>query len=138
MWRKNQETDKPIDWSNTGSTIKMMLTTSGYTPLLTHTTKTDITNEVVGGSYVARGHEIITASRTVVELSGVVTVDGLDIQWDHDTGGFSDARIGVIYHDTGVDATSNLVGYIDFDVDKSNETGDFTIIWHDDGIFQTS
>jgi hypothetical protein len=46
-------------------TIKVMLTTNAYTPNLdTHETKADVTNEVVGTGYTARGTTV--GSKTIV------------------------------------------------------------------------
>ena len=133
-WRENQENGvAPIDWSSTGDTIKVMLVTSAYVPALTHTTKANITNEVTGGGYTARGGEI--TSKSVTQTTGTTTVDGADVTWLQDAAGFTNARYGIIYKDTGVDSTSYLVGYIDFTADKGNVNGDLVIQWNAAGIY---
>jgi hypothetical protein len=56
-------------------TIKVMLTTSAYTPNLdTHETKADVTNEVVGTGYTARGATLGTKTITVTPADSWATV----------------------------------------------------------------
>jgi len=137
-WRENAENGVyPINWSAAGDTIKVMLVTSAYTPAAaTHTTKSDITNEVTGTNYTARGEEVTTKS--VAESGGTTTVDGDDVTWLQNAGGFTTARYGVLYKDTGTDGTSPLVGYIDFTTDKGNVNGDLTIQWNASGLYTIS
>lgn len=45
------------------------------------------------------------------------------------------ARFAVIYDDTGSDATSALIGYIDFASDMSSSNGNFTLNWDACGIY---
>jgi hypothetical protein len=124
-----------IDWDT--DTIKLMLTTSTYTPnASTHDFKDDITNEVTGTNYVAGGTAL--ASKSVTESAGVVTVDAADITWSQHASGFSNARYAVLYKDTGVAATSLVVGYIDFTSDKGNVSGDLTVQFNAAGIFTSS
>jgi hypothetical protein len=54
-----------INWST--DTIKVMLCTAAYTPLVTHTKRSDVTNEVAaGGGYIAGGLTLSTKTATVV------------------------------------------------------------------------
>lgn len=133
-WRENQENGVAvIDWSAAGDTLKVMLVTATYTPSTAHNYKDDITNEVSGTNYTARGGEI--ASKSVTQAAGVSTIDGADVTWLQNAGGFTDARYAIIYKDTAVDGTSPLVGYIDLGSDKGNVNGDLTIQWNASGIY---
>lgn len=81
--------------------------------------------EVSGGGYTARGEAL--ASRTVTETGGTVTFDAADITWVSNGTGFTDARHAILYFDSTVDTTSNLIATLNLGVDKGNTTGDFTI-----------
>lgn len=114
-------------------TIKVMLTTSTYTPSATsHSTKTSVTNEVTGTNYTAGGATLGTV--TVVDSTGTITFDAADTTWTQNAAGFANARYAVIYKDTGTAATSTLIGYIDFGADKGNVAGDLTLQWNASGI----
>jgi hypothetical protein len=114
-------------------TIKVMLTTSSYTPSATgHAAKNSVTNEVTGSNYSSGGATL--GSVTVVDGTGTITLDAADTTWSYHASGFSNARYAVIYKSTGVDATSTLIGYIDFSADKGNNVTDFVIQWSASGI----
>jgi hypothetical protein len=118
-------------------TIKVMLTTSTYTPSATgHAAKNSVTNEVSGTNYTAGGATLGTVS--VVDSTGTITFDAADVTWTQNAGGFSTARYAVIYKDTGTAATSTLIGWIDFGADKGNVAGDLTIQWGGSGVCQWS
>jgi len=133
-WLQNQiNGTAPIDWDT--DTIKVALLTSAYTPdAATHDFFDDVSaNEVAGDGYTAGGATI--ANIAVVEVAGVTTVNGDDVTFLQEALGFTDARYAVIYKDSGVAATSPLMGYIDFLSDKGNVAGDLTIQWNVNGIF---
>lgn len=114
-------------------TIKMMLVTNTYVPSATgHATKSSVTNEVTGTGYTAGGATL--TSPTVVDTAGTVAFDAADITWAQNAAGFSNARHGVIYKDTGSAATSTLIGWIDFGADKGNVAGDLIIQFNAAGI----
>lgn len=111
-------------------TIKVMLTTSSYTPNQdTHDYVDDITNEVSGTGYTAGGATL--ASKTNTISTNVNTLDAADVTWSSST---ITARYGVIYKDTGTPSTSPLIAYIDFGEDMSSSSSDFTISWNASGI----
>lgn len=112
----------------TGDTIKVMLVTSGYTPLATHEFRSSVTNEVVGAGYTAGGATL--ASKTLTGTT-TVTFDAADVNWI----GTITARGAVLYHDTGNAATDRLITYIDFGSDQISVNGNFTIQWNALGIF---
>jgi len=112
-------------------TIKVMLTTSDYTPDASHDFKDDITNEVSGTGYTAGGATLQNAS---------VTLDGSESKFDADDVTWSSstitARYAVMYKSTGDDATSPLIACWDFGSDKSSSNSDFTIVWDSSGILR--
>src|SRR5690349_23951113 len=104
---------KPIDFSSTGDTIKCMLCTASYTPnQTTHATKADVTNEVSGTNYSAGGATL--ASKSAAVTSHVLTFLSTSITWLQNAGGFTNARIAVMYRSTGgADSASVLIAYYD-------------------------
>lgn len=121
----NKEIDLDTD------AIKVMLTTSSYTPSQgTHQYKSSVTNEISGTGYTAGGATL--ASVTVGVSGNVFTFDAADISWT--TATFT-ARYAVIYDSSpATDSTRSLIGYIDFGADVSVTAGTFTISWDAAGI----
>lgn len=116
----NKETDLEAD------TIKVMLTTSAYTPTATHNVKTDITNEVSGTGYTAGGAAL--ASKTVTQAA-TTAWDAADLTWASST---ITARVAVIYDDTMTN--KDLICAFDFGSDQSSSGGNFTLQWNASGI----
>lgn len=107
------------------ATIKVMITTNAYVPSQTHAFKSDVTNEVSGTNYTARGTAI---SGVTLGLDGnVVEWIFNDITWAQNAGGFTNGRTYVAYEDTGVDATSKLIGYMTEAADFGNVSGPLTL-----------
>lgn len=116
--------------------IKCALATVAYVPsVTTHTHFDDVTNEVTGDGYTALG-EVIAGITVVSSAGGVVTIDGGDISWIQGATGFTTARIMVLFKDTGVAATSPLIGYHDFTLDRNNDDNDLLIVWDATGILR--
>jgi hypothetical protein len=115
-----------------GSSIKMMLTTSSYSPNQdTHQCKSDVTNEVTGTGYTAGG--AVLANKAVSYASKVTKFDADDVLWSNST---ITARRGVLYDDTpAADADKKLILCIDFGENKSSNNGDFKIEFSASGIF---
>ena len=122
--------NKEVDWGT--DAIKVMLCTSAYTPdQSAHDYKADVTNEVTGAGYTARGATLATKTEAIAGL--VKTFDAADVQWASST---ITARYAVIYDDaTGVDATAPLLAYVDFGADVVSSGGPFDIAWNASGIF---
>ena len=115
-------------------TIKVMLTTSAYTPDQdAHNYKDDVTNEVTGTGYTATGATL--ANKTITYTAGTNTwkFDADDATWTTST---ITARTAVVYNATGggTDATRGLIGYQQSDTDITSSGGTFTVAWHADGI----
>ena len=111
-------------------TIKVMLTTSSYTPSATHTKRSDITNEVSGTGYSAGGATIGSPTVTNVSTNGVF--DGSDVSWTTST---ITARYAVLYKSRGgASSADELICCLDFTTDKTSTAGTFTIQWSASGI----
>jgi hypothetical protein len=121
---------KKIDWDN--DTIKVMLCTSSYAvDQDTHQYKNSVTDEVIGEGYTAGGATLANKTITYTAGNNTCSIDADDTIWSAST---LTARYAVIYADTGVDSTSPLIGYLDFEVDKSSDAGEFEITWDNSGI----
>jgi hypothetical protein len=106
------------------ATIKVMITTSAFTPNQTNAFKSDVTNEVSGTNYTARGTAI---SGVTCALDGnIVEWIFSDIVWAQNAGGFTNGRTYVAYEDTGVDGTSKLIGFMTEAADFGNVSGPLT------------
>jgi hypothetical protein len=108
-------------------TIKVMIVTSAYTPSASaHATKADVTNEVSGTNYTARGTAI---TGVTLSLSGTTALwVHNDITWTQSAGaGFSNGRTYIWYKDSGTDATSPLIMYMTEAADFGNVAGDLLL-----------
>jgi len=121
-----------IDWLS--DTIKIMLCTSSYTPNQdTHQFKSSITGEVSGTGYVEGGATLTGKTITYDPDTNMVKLDADDVVWENST---ITARYAVIYDDTPENNTDKpVLGYIDFEEDKSSNAGNFTLQWNTNGIF---
>jgi hypothetical protein len=131
--RLKQHNGNGVNFSTSGSAVKVMLVTAGYTPSQsTHANKSDLSSEVTGTNYTARGAAL--ASKTLTLASGVVTFDAADLTWLQNAAGFSNARYAVMYVDTGTDATSQLISYADLGASVGNVSGDLVLQWDAAGL----
>jgi hypothetical protein len=113
-------------------TIKVMLTTSAYTPDQdSHEFKSSVTNEVSGTGYTAGGATLANKSVTQDNTDNEGVFDADDVTWASST---ITARYAVIYKDTGSAATSPIIAILDFGSDKISSNGNFTIAWAAEGI----
>jgi len=126
--------DKRIDYLT--DNIYVMLCTSSYTPNQnTHETKADITDEVTGSQgYTAGGQAL--ASKTITPGTGVVYLDATDPEW---ADSYITARYAVFYRNVGAtDADKILIGYMDFDANKTSDGGPFTIQFDANGMLKVT
>lgn len=130
---KNVLTGETFDWLT--HPIKVMLCTSDYAPDQdNHQTKADVTGEASGEGYTAGGQELANKTITYDADSNATILDADDVVWSNST---ITARYAVIYDDSGAtDSGKLLLGFVDFDGERSSENGDFRIVWHTDGIFR--
>jgi hypothetical protein len=126
--------DDAIDHDAAGTTIKIMMSTVTYSPdRAANAFKSDVTNEVTGTNYTAGGNAI--ANKTVTVASNVIKFDADDpATWTQSGTGFSNARIAILYKDTGTASTSPLIAYYNFGSDKGNVAGDLTLQLDSAGI----
>lgn len=123
--------NKEIDWDS--DTIKVMLTTSSYTPDQdAHDYKDDVTNEVSGTGYSAGGATLGSKSATYTAGTNTLALDAADVAWTTAT---LTARYAVIYDASPAsDATRPLIAYVDFGANQSVSASTFTIAWAAGGI----
>jgi hypothetical protein len=125
--------NKEVDWGT--DVIKVMLTTSSYTPSqTTHQYKSSVTNEVTGTGYTAGGATL--TSKTEAFTGQVKAFDAADTSWTTST--ITAARYAVVYAVGGSDATSPLLCYVDFGENLSSSAATFTITWDAAGIFSVT
>ena len=123
----------------TAVTVKCALVAAGYTvDQNLHDFFADVTNEVSGTGYTAGGNTVASIT-SVLSVAGLVTVDGNDpATWLQNAGGFSNAARAVLYRDTGVAATSELIAYSDTFTVGGNVAGDFSVQLDAAGIFTSA
>ena len=119
---------------DTGSTLKLALVSSSYTPSRSaHDFWDDANaNEVSGTNYSAGGTALSTKTLTIG--TNTLTFDADDITFGQDAGGFTNARYAILYNDTGTPATSRLVAYNDLVSDRGNVNNDL-VLQFPNGIF---
>lgn len=133
-WYTNGPKHIASDTSWTSDTIKVLLTTSSYTPNQdSHEFKSSVTNEVTGTGYSAGGATLGTKSITVDTASNETRLIAGNVSWT--TATFT-ARIAVIYEDTGTAGTSALLGWVDFGADVPVSGGTFSITWDATGVLK--
>lgn len=125
--------NKEIDFDT--DTIKVMLTTSSYTPDQdVHDYKDDVTNEVTGTGYTATGATLASKTVTYTGATNKHVLDAADVTWSTST---ITARNAVVYDASpATDATRPLICYQASDVDIVSSGGDFTIVWNAAGIVE--
>jgi len=118
-------------------TVKLMLVTSAYVPNIdTHAKRSDITNEVVGTGYTAGGVTLANKTVTVNNTTDRSVFDADDVTIPDAT---ITARGAVLYKSRGGAATADeLIGYLDFLVDKTSGGGNFDITFDAAGILTNS
>lgn len=117
-------------------TIKCALVTSGYTPDQNlHDFWNDVTNEVSGTNYTAGGNSCLNPTVTM-NGSGLVTFDADDpATWAQHAAGFNNAVRAILYRDTGVSSTSELIAFSGTFTAGGNVDGPFSIQLDAAGIF---
>ena len=124
----------PIDW-NTDTINCALLNGAGTIDEDTNVDWTDVsaTEVSAGGGYTTGGEQLTTPAVTLDTANNRLELDADDAQWTSAT--FS-ATHAVIYKDSGVDANSPLLGYVDFGGTETVSSGTFTITWDAEGILQ--
>lgn len=111
-------------------TLKMLLTTSTYTPSAAHAKRSDVTNEITGTGYTAGGATL--GSKTVTNVGTQGVFDAADVSWA--TATFT-ARYAVLYKSRGgASSADELIKVFDFGVDQVVAGATFTIQFAATGI----
>lgn len=109
-------------------TIKVALYTSATAPDPTWATISQVTcTEVTGTGYTAGGETVTTPALT--QSGSNIKYTGDNITWTYSSTGFSNARYGIIYKDTGTGTTSTLIGYYDLLTNQGNTVVPFSAIF---------
>lgn len=118
-----------LDGSTTGlpsnlssDTLRLMLLTASYTPdKVNNQFRSDIVaNEISGTNYTSRGFPVASIAFSLA--SDIVTVTAADITVAQSGTGFSNARLAVIYKDSGTNTTSPLIMFYDVGSSFGNTT----------------
>lgn len=123
-----------VDWVN--DTIKGSLHTVTYVPNQdTDQYFAGVTNELAtAGGYTAGGATLTGKTLTYDGPTNTVRMKASNTTWAASTW---TARRTVVRKDTGVAATSHLMGWVDFGADQSPAGVDFTIAWDaTDGVLR--
>ena len=127
--------DRVIDFDN--DTIRVKLVSSSYVPSAAgHSVIADVTDEVSGTGYTVGGPALTSPSITLT--NGEVFFQANNIVINEAVGGFSNARYGIIYKDSGSITTSTLIAYINFLSDKGNDTSDLILQFNNAGLIKWS
>lgn len=123
-----------VDWAN--DTIKVALVKAAYTPDQDkHDFWSDVSaNEVTGTGYTEGGKELFEKTVAYDEATNTVRLDAKDVEWKEVT---VEYRYAVVYKDTGEDATSPVLGYIDTGGTQKIAAGLVKVEWDaTDGAFR--
>ena len=118
-------------------TIKVMLLTDSHsTNIDTQEFIDDVSaNEVSATGYTSGGATLGSVTVSVDNTDNEGVVDASDVTWSSST---ITARYYVIYKDTGTAGTSPIAFIGDFGSNKSSSSGDFTIQWDSEGVFNAA
>lgn len=114
------------DWSAGGVTIKMALVTSTYVFNADHNFFSEITNEITNGGYTAGGNAMTTRAINENDANDRAEAQSDDVTFASLAAGDQPAA-AVIYRDTGVAATSELIAYCSLTTPPAPNGGDYTI-----------
>ena len=122
-----------IDWANT-THVAAILCTATYTPLLTHATYADITNQVADVDYAPK----VVGTRTISR-------NGDEIEFKSDPVNFGDTvtieaqyLVLVAGDPANLLATDPVIGYVNFGESKSSTAAAFTFTPSVTGWFRVS
>ena len=113
-----------------GDTLKCKLLTTSYSPANTHSTISDLTNEVTDSDYSSQ----TIANPTVTEAGGTVKFDCDDITFGSSV--TITAKYAALYSDTH--ASDGLIAYVDLNTgggSVASTAGTFTIVINAAGVF---
>lgn len=123
-----------VNWlASGGSAVKCALLANTYSPDQdAHATWADVlAHEVSGTGYTAGGAALVLTDASYDSATNTLTLDAADAEWSSLS---LTARYAVIYIDGATDATSWLVAYTDFGVDKAPLEEPLKVIFNAAGI----
>lgn len=119
----------PIDWDT--DTIKLALFGVTATVTTIDTSQSFYTSftayEVTGTGYTAGG--VSLAGKSVSVSGSYVILMGSPVTFTANASGFTGARWGLLYKDSGAPTTSPLKARLDLGTTRSNQGGDLVINW---------
>mgnify|MGYP001577502278 CR=1 FL=1 len=128
-----QNGSAPIDWDT--DTIKLALFGTTATVSTIDTSQSFYTSftahEVTGTGYSAGGFAI--SARSVSVSGSYVILMGNPVTFTANASGFTGARWGLIYKDSGAPTTSPLKARLDLGTTRSNQGGDLVVNWAGSG-----
>lgn len=123
---------------NSGSvpsgTIKLALFTTSYTFDETDAFFSDLSGEASGTNYTTGGSAVAGLTIAQDDASDGATVDFNDVTFSNVT--LTNVNAYVLYYDTGVTSTSQLIAYVEFAEGAQSTVGnDFTVQPNASGVF---
>lgn len=121
----------------TGSDIRVLLTTSSYTPSEDHATVSQVTNELSGGNYVRKALSSLAASQN--DTDNRAELDAADVTWTALSASSFPTYAVVFDNSGGSDAARSLIGWVE--LTPSSGTGipngaDWQAVWDATGLFR--
>lgn len=126
--------DGTVDWDG-ATDVRVLLTTSSYTPVRTHNVVADVTNELSGTGYARKA----TASRTVTEVDGSnrAELDLADITYTGLVLAAGTPKYAVFYDEAGgTDASRQLIGVVDLGSAPAPDGSNYLVSWDATGVFR--
>lgn len=133
QWGGSAGTKTPVNWVN--DPIQVSLHTVTYVPNQDSDEfwTTPVTNEISGTGYTTKG--VVLGSKTLTYDSPThgTRMNAANAVWAASS--FT-ARIAVVFKNTGTNATSPLMGFVNFGADQTVASGTFTIQWDATGVLK--
>jgi hypothetical protein len=124
-----QNGTSPIDWDTDTIRLALFGVTATVTTIDTSQSfyGSFTAHEVTGTGYTAKGVQLTGVS---VSVSGsYVVLMASPVTFTANVAGFTGARWGMIFKDSGTPATSPLKARLDLGTTRSNQGGDFVVNW---------
>ena len=134
---EKQESGSTVNLDTGGDTIKIMLVDNTRAPVeATDANMTAIeANQCAGDGYTDDGATL--ANQDITLAAGTVKFDADDVTWSQGASGVTDAYYAVIYKFTGTGYANDIpICFSSLTGPVGNDTGDLTIQFDTDGIFE--
>ncbi len=112
--------------------LRILLTTSSYTPADTHNTVSQVTNELSGGSYVRKAltSKLVTENDT----NDRAELGADDMVWATLDAAAGTPKYAVVYLNGVDDAARQLIAWIDLGTAPAPDGGAYEIAWASVGL----